>query len=184
MAHTVMLVLKVVDPDKCQSALNSLLSGLLAVLLNLKVTFARAVTLGATLGDIIKNFFDKKALPQVLAVVPPEYHKWIPIIVDYVCKAIAICIAMMLQTMISAFHSAVRGGQMFGQGAVRYLHRIGKIEFSVEDSMVDEVAGYVMATIGLLWQFSSGFSLHFPFSLILLPVTMSETFLTYAISWV
>ena len=51
-----LLLLRVVDPDKCQSAVNSLLAGFLAVLASLKLQFARAITLGATLGDIFKNF--------------------------------------------------------------------------------------------------------------------------------
>lgn len=40
--------------------------------------------------------------------------------------------------------------QMFGQGLVNFLHRIGKIEFNADDSMLDETVGYAAAAIGVL----------------------------------
>ena len=41
----------------------------------------------------------------------------------YLIKAIAVSIAWTLQRVMSAFHSAVRGGQLAGKGVVSYLYK-------------------------------------------------------------
>ena len=51
---------------------------------------------------------------------------------------IAVSIAMSLNRVISAFHSAMRGGQMCGGGVVRFANRKGFISFNEDDSYLDE----------------------------------------------
>jgi len=53
--HKFLVLAKTVNPDKITSAIACLNCGLLAVLASLKIGFARAVTLGAVLGDALKK---------------------------------------------------------------------------------------------------------------------------------
>jgi len=121
----------------------------------------------------------------MIEVLPKELHKWVPAVVDYACKLAAISIAFTLQTLISAFHSAIRGGRMIGNYGVIYLHRKGHLkDFDAEKSNLDEAVGYGFALIGFLFQLYMGFGLVFPFNLVFLPVSICEGLLTVLISWV
>merc|ERR1719230_1221561 len=68
--HKGYIVLKVVDPDKISDAVKHLNCGLLAVLASLKMSFARAVTLGTSLGDALKKQVDKYGVPLIKHFVP------------------------------------------------------------------------------------------------------------------
>ena len=123
-------------------------------------------------------------LPPFPPANPPppsaqDYHKWIVPGITYVCKSVAISIAWTIQRVISAFHSAIRGGQLAGKGVLQYLNKYGFIDFNDDDTYLDEAVGYGLAALGLLFQVSMGFKLPFPLNLILLPFTMTE----YVIVW-
>ena len=55
---------------------------------------------------------DAYVVPELEAMIPNEYKKWAKPIVHYSIKTMCISIAFFLQRMISAVHSAVRGGVM------------------------------------------------------------------------
>lgn len=175
------LVLKTIDPDEFNRALVGITSGVMAVLATLKVQFARAVTLGAAIGQIMLKPAMRYAAPPLKKLLDEDLHKWIPIVMGYLCTSIAISIAMWIQRFISAFHSAVRGGQMFSRGVLHYLKTHGKISVDHNDTSIDEYAGYVMAGLGLLFQVRCGFSLPFPVNLLLFPFTVFEKVITWAV---
>lgn len=52
--------------------------------------------------------------------MPPEYKKWVPIVMHRTIKCVIIVIAVVFQRIIAAVHSAVKDGQMLGVGLVRY----------------------------------------------------------------
>lgn len=178
-----MLFLKVVDPDKVSAAAACLSCGLLAVLASLKMSFARAITLGATLGDVAKKAIDARVMPQLTELCPLEYRKWLPNVVEFVTKFIAVSIAFMLQAIISAFHSAIRGGRMLGKGGVNYANRMGWIKFNDEESLLDETAGWTAAAVGFMFQLYMGFGLPFPTNVIFMPFSLLEWSLSVAIQW-
>eukprot|EP00392_Amoebophrya_sp_AT5.2_P008861 g8889.t1 len=189
-----LLVARVVNPEKVSAAVTALSAGAFAVLASLKLSFARAITLGATLGQVLQKQAERtiyaaekgflpSSKPPAKQTVPQEYHKWLPVIFSWVTKFIAVWVAFMLQTVISAFHSAIRGGQLFGVNLVRYLNRIGKIDFNEDDSLIDEFAGYGAAGCGFLFQFYMGFSLPFPLWIVMLPLSIAEYSLGVAVSW-
>lgn len=74
--------------------------------------------------------------------MPQEYHRWIPTIITYICKAIAVSIAWYIQRIISAFHSAIRGGLMFSRGIMKYLNDKKIIDFDDTESILDEIVGW------------------------------------------
>jgi len=183
MARKTLLFAKVVDPDKVNTALGSLAACLMAVLATVKLEFAHALTLGASLGEVAMGIVDQVVKPRLEASVSEEYRKWVPIVLRKTVQVVALMIAMMLQKGIAAVHSAVRGGRMLGVGVVRYLNRIKVIDYDEDASLIDEFTGYGCAVLGFLWQLSYNFGLPFPFGLLLLPFEICEWSLQIALAW-
>ena len=100
---------------------------------------------------------------------------------NYACKLVAVSIAWTLQRIISAFHSAVRGGQIAGDALVVMLKNAGVLTHGPHDSFADEVVGYLLAFFGLATQIKHAFSLPFPFNLLLLPVSFVEVGLRWCV---
>lgn len=94
----------------------------------------------------------------------------------------AISFAWFLQRIISAFHSAIRGGFMCSRNILKYLSIMKIININHEDTYLDELAGYCLAFFGLMFQLSLGFGLPFPLNILLLPFRILEWFLMWAIN--
>lgn len=184
-SRKLLVIMKAVDPDKVSAALKALIAGKIAVLASLKMNFARALTLGTALGDALKIQVVKYVVPKFIDFVPKEAHRWVPTIVDWACKAVAMFVALSLTSFISGFHSAIRGGRMFGIYGVVYAHRMGWLkDFDPEKSELDEMVGYGLAAFGFVFQIYMGFHLMFPFNLMLLPVRICEGVLSTLVMWV
>ena len=54
--------------------------------------------------------------------------------------------------MLSAFHSAIRGGLMISRNILDYLSQMNIIHTKHEDTMLDEALGYGVAVLGFLFQ--------------------------------
>merc|ERR1712216_109775 len=136
------------------------------VLVVLKVQFAKTIALGAAIGNFINKPISAVATPILVHTVPKDYHKWIPTVIGYTCKSIAISIAWYVQRIISAFHSAIRGGLMFSRGILAYLNKRGIITFDEDESYLDEILGWSLAALGFYFQFRLNFSVPFPLGLL------------------
>lgn len=170
----VLLCAKVVDPAKVQENCLHISTGVLSVLAVLKMEFARAIALGAQVSTLLKRQVDEKVIPAIVPLVPDELQKWVEPVTGFIVKTVVCSLAMAVARIVSAVHSALRGGRLAGEGIVRYLYRIGQIDFKPEDSYVDETIGYAMAAVGFLFQIYMGFHLFFPVNLFLFPFTMAE----------
>uniref|UniRef100_A0A7S3JX97 Uncharacterized protein n=1 Tax=Aureoumbra lagunensis TaxID=44058 RepID=A0A7S3JX97_9STRA len=177
----VLLFLKTTDPKAVSDALAAITSGWLSVLASLRIKFARAITLGAAIGDVLRKPATRYLSPFLHKVVPPDYERWIIPGINYTCKFIAMTIAWTIQSIISAFHSAVRGGQLAAKGTVAYLHKYGFISIDDSHILVDEVVGYVIAALGFFVQARSGFHLPFPLNIIFLPFRILEFVIVWTI---
>ena len=116
---------------------------------------------------------------------PPTYHciHGTEPLVKYSIKSVAVSIAWFIQRVVSAFHSAIRGSHMFANNVLEYLTIMGYLQKTQREAMMlDTVIAPVLALIGLWYQFSQGFSLTFPLNIILLPFSMCEWFLMWAVS--
>lgn len=111
---------------------------------------------------------------MVEALLDAEYKKWAKPVVHYTIKSFAISIAWTVQRVISAFHSAIRGGLMFTRNIITYLQEMNFITFKDDDTYLDEVIGYSIAALGFLVQIFFGFALPFPLNILLLPFTIAE----------
>lgn len=178
----VKLVLTKCNPEKVMGALSGLYMGLMAIMATLRLQFAQAVTLGAVIGDMFFKTADKYVTPLMHQFVPSDYHRWIPLVIKYTCRSIAISIAWFIQRVISAFYSAMRGGNLFAKGVFKFASRKGYTAPFDESSIVMSVVGIAMAIPGFYWQISSGFSMPFPLNILLLPVSTVEWWLTWMVN--
>lgn len=177
-----LLFLKTVDPSRVGDALSGLQSGLLAVVATLKLQFCKAITLGSAIGDILMNPCNKFLVPALEVALPEEYKKWAGPVISYSVKSFAVSVAWFLQRLISAFHSALRGGHMCATNILEYMDKMGYVSINPDETYIDEIAGYCLAGIGLWFQLSMGFTLPFPLNLLLLPFTILEWWLMWLVN--
>merc|ERR1712070_470222 len=142
MQRKVHLALVSVDPNQLNGAMEGLYTGWIAVVAVLKVQFAKTIALGAAIGAFIFKPASRVASPILVHIVPADYHKWIPSIIKWFCKSVAISIAWYIQRVISALHSAIRGGLLFSRGILNFANKRGYISFNDEESYLDEIVGW------------------------------------------
>ncbi len=177
-----LLFLKTVDPVRVGDALAGLQSGFLAVVATLKMQFCKAITLGSALGEIVLKPANKYVLPVLEGVLPETYKKWAKPTISYTVKCLAVSFAWFIQRIISAFHSAVRGGHMFTQNILEYLNHMGYYQLDANSTQIDEMMGYFISAAGLWYQLRTGFALPFPLNVLLLPFTMLEWWLIWILN--
>lgn len=178
----VSLFLTKCHPDKMSRALGFLYSACVGVAATLTLQFAKTIALGVAIGDTLRKPAAQYLAPVMAHVMPAEYHLWISVILDYACKSIALSLAWYVQSVISAFHSAIRGGLMASRSFLRFLNGLGVIKFDEDQSQLDEYLGWTCAALGFYFQFTSGFSVPFPLNLLLWPFQVLETYIKWKIS--
>lgn len=174
-----LLFLKTVDPKRLGAVLGGLQSGLFAVVATLKLEFARAVTLGTVIQTMLRKPTDTFITPLLGSLLPEDYRHWAAELCGWAIKAVAISIAFTAQRIISAYYSALRGGRMFALNILEYLDKMNIVSINADESILDEVAGYAVAGLGIYWQLSMGFSVPFPLNIFLVPANIAE----WALLW-
>eukprot|EP00527_Entomoneis_sp_CCMP2396_P007816 CAMPEP_0198143648 /NCGR_PEP_ID=MMETSP1443-20131203/8696_1 /TAXON_ID=186043 /ORGANISM="Entomoneis sp., Strain CCMP2396" /LENGTH=319 /DNA_ID=CAMNT_0043806915 /DNA_START=106 /DNA_END=1065 /DNA_ORIENTATION=+ len=188
MQRKTLLVLRKMNPEKLDKALASLYKVWLAVVAVLSVEFAKTISLALSIADFLQKPCDRFITPVLQRVIPDEYDKWVPVTLSWITKAIAMSIAWYLQTVRSAFASAMKGGLMMGRAAFQAMvHRGitlgGLIPEDHGKSVVDEALMYGFAGLGFYTQFSLGFSLPAPLNIILFPLQLAEQYIRYTITY-
>lgn len=83
---------------------------------------------------------------------------------------------------ITSLVSALAGGLLFSRGLMNFAFKKGLIEFGEEDTHADEILGYATAAIGVLFQLRYGFKVPFPLNIPLLPLSITESIITWAVA--
>lgn len=174
------VVLTAVEPETISHGVVGLYTGWIGVLAILKHKFAKTVTLGERIGEQLYRPA-RQFEPALSELVPEEYRKWVPVGVRWSCKFFAMSVAWWMQRVISAVHSAVRGGLLFGKYLVEFLHEKQIVSFGPDQAYLDEAIGWIVAAVGLLFQISLGFYVPFPLSLVLWPVQLVEAFIVWSV---
>jgi len=182
LARKTKLVLTTSDPEKINAALAGLYTSWLAVVSVLKVEFARTVMLALTIADLLKKPCDLYLMPALRAVVPVEYHRWLPVTVGWACKSVGMSIAFYIQRIISAFSSALRGGLQTARALLRMAVKRGLWEGKHEDTYLDEALGWTLAALGFYFQYALGFAVPWPLTWVLWPFEVSEYYIMYAVT--
>jgi hypothetical protein len=98
---------------------------------------------------------------------------------DWLCKSIGITIAWQIQTVISAFTSALAGGLIMSRAMLLiFFHGTMKHE----ETNADEIASYAFAAVGFYFQYYMSFSTPFPLNIILFPVELVEYYIRWAVT--
>ena len=137
------------------------------------------------LSFFLSLFQDTYIVPSMELAIPVEYKRWAKPIVRYSVKCVCISVSFFLQRMISAVHSAVKGGIMVSRNVLEYLSVMKILPKAVdhEETLLDEIAGGLLAVCGLLFQLKSGYGLPFPLSVLLLPFTLLERLLLWFVTY-
>eukprot|EP01064_Diplonema_japonicum_P006795 TRINITY_DN14623_c0_g1_i1.p1 TRINITY_DN14623_c0_g1~~TRINITY_DN14623_c0_g1_i1.p1 ORF type:complete len:450 (+),score=73.02 TRINITY_DN14623_c0_g1_i1:39-1388(+) len=168
------------DPQRLSSSMSGVYTALLAVFATLRVQFARTITLGSSIGDFIKVPVIKYTKPSLEHVIrDPDYVKWIPTITEWLCRMVGVSIAWYAQRMNAALQSSLRGGHMCIKHAGTYLRNMKYLPSTPHDDMLEAGAGYALALLGLYCQLWWGFSVPFPLSIIVLPLSILESCLLF-----
>ena len=182
----------------------------LQVLATLKLEFAATTALALGMADMIKKPLIRVGKPQVETMmdkadeltvslgkpavgIKEKAGNWIVPAIDLIIRVVAISAAWYLQTIISAFYSALRGGKMFAEGFFGILVDQAKlgivlcpgvvgIDYDPEDSILDDVIGWILAAQGFMYQFSNGFALTGVWAILLAPISAFELYLKIQIS--
>jgi len=182
MQRKLFLFAKTVDPVVVRGAVAAIMAGWMAVVATLKLQFAAAITLGTSIGEILDKQAQRYIAPSLEVLLPPEFKRWAKPLVSFSVLSVAVSMAWLIQRVISAFHSSIRGGHMISRNLLEYLSVMKIYVVNVDETNADEILGYVLAGLGFLFQLSWGFRLPFLLSLVMFPFTVAEYFLLWAVT--
>lgn len=169
------------DPVIMSQALTSIYTGFVGVVATLKIQFAKTITLGATIGECIHGPIDSILEPILYKVVPADYHKWVEVGGDYVCRSVGCSIAWFFQRIISALHAAIRGSYMFTEAFADFTKFHGYTTLS--EGFWDEIFAIICSLFGLYLQITSMFMMPWILTFLLMPIVTLEWFLQLSLSF-
>lgn len=179
----------VTDPMRLQKALVALGNVYIAVIATLKFQFARTVAIALGIANMLAMPAAQIFGPPLCFLLGKDLNHWAHTTVDTTIKVIAVVFASYLQQFISGFYSGLRGGKMVAVGLVNILGECGCWDklpdkcvdkpFDADKSWIDEVIGFPIAAVGFYWQVTHGFSLDFPWSILVLPLDIIEWVLRF-----
>lgn len=186
-AHKTKLVLKKMNPEKVDKAISSIYTVWLSVAAVLSIKFARTISMALSIADFLKKPVDRFITPTLNMAIPDEYERWVPVVISWIIKSIAMSIAWYIQSVMSAFTSALAGGLMMAQAVYQFcVHRemklFGWIPDNHTESNVDEILSYIFAALGFYFQFRNKFALPFPLNLVLWPFEFAEYYIRWTIT--
>ena len=176
------LVMAKMNPEKVDSAVASIYKVWLAVAAVLKIQFARTINMALGIAEFINKPVDRFLRPMIQIIVPDEYDRWVPVVLSWITKSIAMSVAWYIQTVISAATSAMQGGLQMARALMRMGRKRG-VKFLPADheTYIDEVAAYIFAGLGFYFQFSLHFDVPFPFNWLLWPFELAGEFVHTAV---
>jgi hypothetical protein len=187
LARKTQLVLKKMNPEKVDKAISSLYTVWLAVAAVLAVKFARTISLSLTIAQALNKPCERFIAPTLNLAIPNDYRKWTPIVLSWIVKSFAMSIAWYIQSVVSAFASALDGGIMMSRALYQFCvaHKLTLFGLIPEDhtqSSVDEFFGYIFSAAGFYFQFQANFTTPFPLTLILWPFNLAEYYIRWTIT--
>lgn len=181
------IVLRTVDPMKINQAAAALYTTWLGVSAVLEREYARVISLSLTLAQGVETVGRLTVQPLFQRVVPKDYHKWIPAIIGWTAKGIAMNVAWRIQRVLTASTSAIAGGMMFARALMGILNSRGILVFGnvntlgpEETTLFEEMVGFSVGSLGFYTQMECqirnnfSFEVKFPFSLLTWPFDIAE----------
>lgn len=177
----VKLVMREIDPLVLNKALTGLYQGVLSAICVVQFKFAKTITLGSSIGEFLYITVDGLTRP-FFEYVLSDYAKWVSLVINYFCKAVGSSVAWIAQFYASLVHCAISGALTFSRAFIAFLNDRGITDIDTDESWIDEITGWILAAVSILFQATYGTSLMFPFNIILIPFRVIETFLKVSAS--
>lgn len=181
------LVLKTIDPVRVNQACAAIYASWMGILAVLEKEFARTIALSVTIGNSIRPVTHLVLSPAAYRVIPEDYHQWVPLMVNWTCKAVAVSLVWRIQRVITAYSSAIAGGLLFSRSVFRWARHNRSIRRylpKAQTTWMDELLGYSVAGLGLYSQVGNGFSFQvpFPLNLVTWPFELVERWIQWQIT--
>jgi hypothetical protein len=198
------IVLATIDPVRINDAAVALYTAWMSISVVLEREFARTIALSVTLSESIRPVVSFVLNKPLQLCVPVEYNKWIPILIGWSCKAIAMSMAWRIQRVLTAYTSAIAGGMMCSRAVFRMIHQHGfrrwrprrphDLDTTTTTTManntsnfyyLDDLLGCMIASMGLYSQIGRGFrcvEVPFPLNWITWPLDVIERWIQWQIT--
>jgi hypothetical protein len=173
------LFLKTVDPSKLLDAYAGIAASLGAVVVVLKIQFAKVIALSRSISTAMKPVMSFIMGPILVALIPKDYHKWVAPLIQVFCQFIAQSIAWFLYSIVVAVHSGIRGGLICTRALIRWLNDRKLLTWKHEETMLDEYLGWMLAAAGIYWQLKNWMTVPFPLNVLLFPLSILEEYLRW-----
>lgn len=182
-ARVVAVVARSVDPVEVAAAAEGLATAGLAVVATLRLRFAKALTLGGCLADMVEDLVGPFLTAAAGRALPPDYRRWAPVATRLACRSVGVWAAWWLARAVGAGYAAARGGHLLVGGLSAYAVRHGYMErgWMERGSLLACGVWGALVVLGAGWQMTNGFRLPFPLNLLLLPVSVVEALLVFVV---
>ena len=108
-AHKLAVVVEHIDPPVLTQSFVGIYQGFMGVLTVLKFQFAKSVALGLSIGNALRKPLALFLTPTIAHILPPQHRqRWSPVIINYICKSVAVWVAFYLQRRISGIQCAIQ----------------------------------------------------------------------------
>lgn len=163
--------------------------------------FAKTIAMSLTISGYLRPAMEFLLAPPAYWCVPRDFHKWVPVLVGWICKAAAMSLAWRVQRVLTATTSAITGGLMFARALLRMWHKqfhnekkgspdkrtrtaSTVIRKNHRETFLDEIIGLLIGGIGLYTQIGHGFDFKvpFPLSLVSWPFDLAEHWIQWQIT--
>jgi hypothetical protein len=205
LTEKIKIVLATIDPVRINEAVAALYTTWFSISIVLEREFARTITLSISIAESIRPIVFFIINRPLQLCISTNYHKWIPIVIGWVCKATAMSLAWRIQRVLTAYTSAIAGGLMCSRAVFRMIRKrgirffgllpqqntsqskpdtTGSTDTTMHDTHLDEFLGYMIALCGLYSQIGHGFGFEIPFPLNLVtwPFDLAERWIQWQIT--
>lgn len=182
-------VLIAIDPQEAMNGFKGLWTVTVTLLATLRSSFAKDIALGVSLGQTIEGSLSRHLKPFIVKTsqIEDDMKPWLDFMIETICKFIGVSIALVLVRVVSAFHSAVKGGSLLTRYLFQFLSNKGlapkitqeeSLGHQLESNQFFIIVQYALALYGFWYQISTGFALGFFLRLVLFPFVILETILS------
>lgn len=182
LSRKIYIFAKSVAPDEVSDAAIMGWNAILAIISTVRVHAARCLTFGIAMGETLYTPLRPTVEPAIKKALPDDLSKWAPTVTRHIFSVGGIFFAYMMQRVITGFHTATRGAMLTVAALLRICEKRGITVPLKEGDKVTVMACWALAAIGFYFQWSNGFSAPFPFNVMLLPFTLCEWFLNFAVA--
>jgi hypothetical protein len=188
------IVLKTVDPIKINQAAAALYTTWLGISAVLQREYARVISLSLTLAAGIERVAHITLEPPLILIIPEDYQKWVPAVIGWISKGVAMSFAWRIQRILTASTSAIAGGALFARSLMRMLNKreifaFGDVRCNPEEtSIVENLIGFSVGSLGFYTQIECqykknfSFEVPFPLRLVTWPFDLAERWIQWYIT--